>query len=80
MLTTLKKWGNSQAVRLPKEILEKNHLKEGDLIEIRTENNTIILEPKKRKFKKISLELIFAGYSGEQPKEVWDEPVGEELW
>jgi hypothetical protein len=32
MFTTIQKWGNSQAVRLPKAVLEKASLKENDAV------------------------------------------------
>ncbi|MGO8672748.1 MAG: AbrB/MazE/SpoVT family DNA-binding domain-containing protein, partial [Capsulimonadaceae bacterium] len=41
----LVKWGNSQAVRIPKAILEQCNLGEGEELEIRVENGQIWLEP-----------------------------------
>ncbi|HPS30481.1 MAG TPA: AbrB/MazE/SpoVT family DNA-binding domain-containing protein [bacterium] len=38
-------WGNSLALRLPKNLTETLHLKEGSLVNIRTEKNRIIVEP-----------------------------------
>ena len=34
MTTTLVKWGNSDAIRIPKELLQKAGLKRGDKIEL----------------------------------------------
>lgn len=41
----LKKWGNSMGVILPKELVEKEHLKENDklLIEVVKESNLVKL-------------------------------------
>ena len=47
MYTSIQKWGNNQAVRLPKAVLEKAGLKESDRLEIRTENGNVLLIPQK---------------------------------
>lgn len=41
MRGTVKKWGNSQGVRLPKSILEEAHIKENDEVEFYNEDNKI---------------------------------------
>jgi antitoxin MazE len=43
MFTTIQKWGNSQAVRLPKAILEKASLKENDKVEITVKDGNLII-------------------------------------
>ena len=48
MRTTVQKWGNSLAVRLPKRIAEDTEVSEGISMEIRTENGKIILSPVKK--------------------------------
>jgi len=75
----LVKWGNSQAVRIPKSILEQSNLREGEELEIRVENGYIWLEPVRRRptlealVKKITPE----NRHGEQD---WGKPVGNEVW
>ena len=48
MTTTISKWGNSQGVRLPKNIVKKLHLAIGDAVNIIVENNRVIMEPVKK--------------------------------
>ena len=83
MFTTIQKWGNSQAVRLPKSILEEVSLEENDQVEIVSENETIIIKKaiRKRRAKK-SLEERFAGYTGDYQCEEydWGKPMGKEVW
>jgi len=60
MTTTIQKWGNSQAVRLPKSVLEVVFLQENDLVEITadSDNDLIIIKkttPRKRR-SKVSLD------------------------
>ena len=83
MFTTIQRWGNSQAVRLPKVILESLLLKENDSVEITTENDSIIIKKttRKRRAKK-SLDERFENYTGDyQCTEYdWGGPVGKEVW
>ena len=63
MYTSIQKWGNSNAVRLPKAILDTLNMRENDRVEITTEKQQIIIRPAKRKY--ASLDEIFAGYTGD---------------
>ena len=77
--TTIQKWGNSQAVRIPKSILEKAKLQESDQVELRVqEGNVIIIPVGKRK----SLAERIAEYEGDYVCQEWDteKPVGKEIW
>lgn len=83
MLTTIQKWGNSQAVRLPKSVLESVSLEENDRVEIIADNDTIIIKKAERKrYAKKSLEERFENYTGDyQCTEYdWGKPVGKEVW
>lgn len=42
--TAVRRWGNSQAIRLSKEIINKMDLKENDNIEISINNGKMIIE------------------------------------
>ena len=83
MLTTIRKWGNSQGVRLPKALLDALFLQENDPVEVIAESESIIIRKatRKRRAKK-SLEERFEGYSGAYQCEEWDtgKPVGREEW
>ena len=96
MLTTIQKWGNSQAVRLPKAVLEELALHENDQVEIivNTDDNSIVIRKTTRKRRaKISLEErleefyqkpiddILADETLYTPQEYdWGKPVGKEFW
>ena len=83
MTTTIQKWGNSQAVRLPKAILESLFLKENDIVEIIAVNDSIVISKAIRKRRaKISLEERFKDYAGEYVcgEYDWGDPVGREVW
>ncbi len=78
MFTTIQKWGNSQAVRLPKAILEKASLKENDKVEIRVEEGNLLIIPVK---KHITLQERIAEYQGDYQCSEWDtgKPTGKEV-
>ena len=80
MYTTIQKWGNSHAVRLPKGILEVADLRENDKVEIKAEDNMIFIKLANKKHK--TLKERIAEYSGEYVCAEWDtgKPQGKEIW
>ncbi len=78
MFTTIQKWGNSNAIRLPKALLEKVELKENDEVELKILDGSIIISPSKRH---ISLAERIADYEEEYKCSEWDvgHPTGKEL-
>ena len=80
MIATIQKWGNSQGVRLPKVLLDDLNMREGNEVEIFTQDGNIIIKHATGKRKNI--QDLFAGYDGDYiPKEIdWGKPVGGEKW
>ena len=78
-MSTVAKWGNSLAIRIPKNIADKINLKEGSSIAIDVNDNNIVITPKKPKY---TLEELLADTSSEDfdGEYDWGEPVGEEIW
>jgi antitoxin MazE len=75
----LVKWGNSQAVRIPKSILEQANLREGEELEIRVGNGYIWLEPLSQQptLEALVEKITPENRHGEQD---WGKPVGNEAW
>jgi antitoxin MazE len=73
------KWGNSLAIRIPKNIAEQVNLKPGASIVIAIIDNNIVITPKRQQY---SLEELLEGASPEDfdGEYDWGEPVGEEIW
>jgi antitoxin MazE len=73
------KWGNSLAIRIPKNIAEQVNLKPGASIAIVIIDNNIVITPKRQQY---SLEELLEGASPEDfdGEYDWGEPVGEEIW
>jgi len=87
MHATIQKWGNSQAIRLPKAILETASISENEKVHILAERNQIIIKKSRKHREHIPLAERLKDWSG-QPYELNDEdkawldlePVGDEVW
>ncbi len=74
----IRTWGNSQGIRIPKDILNKMKLKTSDILEIEIEKDAIVL---RKKFTHKTFEERLAEYGGEISVSEfdWGEPVGREI-
>ena len=79
MFTTIQKWGNSQAVRIPKAALEMAELSENDKVEIKVQDGNLVIIPVKKHKK---LEERIAEYQGDYVCGEWDtgKPAGKEVF
>ena len=79
MNVTVKKWGNSQAIRLPKAITESLDIKENENVEITVRDDEIVIK-KIRRHK--SFEERMAGYNGDYDFTELDtgKPMGKEVF
>ena len=82
MRTTIVKWGNSQGIRLPKLLLESINLKDDDIVEVTTENNSIIIRKTEKKRAYKTIQERFEGFNGvyEAIEVDWVNPAGREIW
>ncbi len=81
MTATIKKWGNSAAVRIPRQILTQAKLEEGSDVEfVLNEDGDITLRAVRNRK---NIRELFADYEEGffQTEEVdWGEPQGNEVW
>ena len=86
--TTLKRWGNSQGIRISKEIMQQMNLQENDSLEINVYNGKMVIEKiNKPKYSNLS-ERLEAFYQKpideiyvESTQEIdTGEPKGSEVW
>ena len=80
MKITIRKWGNSVAVRIPAAILAAAHIGLDQVVEVREEQGRIVIEPVRRKVYKLD-ELLdgIANKNLHEPVES-GEPIGKEIW
>ena len=81
MISTIKRWGNSSAVRIPQHILSQAKMGEGMDVEFifKHEGEIVLRAVRKRQ----SIQDIFADYDGGylQTEEIdWGKPQGNEVW
>ena len=82
MVTKVQKWGNSQGLRLSKQVLEDACITVGDDVEVAAREGKIVITPVKPARKKKSLRQLVARIPKDyKPAEVdWGPPVGREAW
>ena len=82
MVTKIQKWGNSQGLRISRQLLESAHLAVGDEVDVEVRDGAIIVIPVRQVRGKHSLEdLVRRIPKGYEPTgEEWGGPVGKEVW
>lgn len=80
MKTQIRSWGNSQGVRLSKDILDTAGMTTDEILDVIVSEGRIILS---KRFKHRSLEERAAEYGGGlglDGEYDWGDPVGREKW
>ena len=80
MQTQVKVWGNSQGIRIQKEILQRANISLNEVLDISVENGAITL---KKAFRHKTLEERAEAFDGKlnlDGEYEWGEPLGREVW
>ncbi len=82
MVVKVQRWGNSQGLRLSKQVLADAQVSVGDEVDVAVRDGLIVVAPLKRTRGKISLRSLLARIPKDyQPQETdWGKPVGKEAW
>ncbi len=81
MTAIISKWGNSQGLRFPKDVMKDLNLSVGDKVKITTENHKVIIEPIKNRRKKYDInDLVNKIPNNYKPHEEFNVKVGIEEW
>jgi len=80
MIAKIQKWGNSQGLRLPKHVLENARIRVGDDVELRADDEEIVI--RKRSRPKFDLaEMVSRMPRDYKPREQsFGKPQGKEEW
>ena len=80
MTTTIRKWGNSLALRIPKSVAADTRLGSGSVVVLTVREGKMIIEPVRRK--KYKLEELLKGVSSKNLHPCVDTgpAVGREVW
>lgn len=82
MITKVQSWGNSQGLRLNRQVLEEAHIAVGDQVDLSVRDGAILVTPAKRVRGGCDLrELVAQIPSDYKPEEFdWGRPIGKEVW
>ena len=80
MKTTVQKWGNSYAVRIPKSFIKEVGLEYRTDVELSMEDGRLVIQPIREKL--ITLDELLAGVTTKNLHGAIDtgNPVGNEAW
>lgn len=81
MTAKISKWGNSQGLRMPKDIMDSLHLQVGDNVNIIMLDGKVIIEPIKKEILSYDLnELVSKIPTNYKTSEEFETIVGKEEW
>ena len=80
MKTSVKKWGNSAAVRIPASVMQATSLALDEVVDVREEAGRILIEPVRQKT--YELGKLLKGITSKNQHEAVDfgPAVGKEAW
>lgn len=81
-MAAIQKWGNSQGIRFPKEVMEEAGIAVGDEVEVSVRGGAIIVKPARRVRGRYRLKDLLARMPADYAvtEEDWGKPVGKEAW
>jgi antitoxin MazE len=82
MVTKVQKWGNSQGVRFPLQVLREANIAVGDEVEVAVREGRIVVTASDRVRGRYRLEDLLARMPEhyERSEEDWGAPAGREAW
>jgi antitoxin MazE len=77
---TVKKWGNSAAVRIPASVMQATHLDLDEAVDVREEAGRIVIEPVRQKT--YDLDTLLKGITSKNQHDAADfgPAMGKEAW
>ena len=80
MKATVRKWGNSAAVRIPASVMQATRLDLDEVVDVREEAGRIVIEPVRKKT--YDLVKLLKGITSKNQHEAIDfgPAVGKEVW
>ena len=82
MITKVQKWGNSQGIRLSKELLSDVEINVGDAVDVAVRDGALVVTPVRRVRGGHDLRALVRRIPKDyKPEELdWGYPVGREVW
>ena len=82
MITKVQRWGNSQGVRVSKQLLSDVDINVGDAVEVAVRDGVLVVTPMRRVRGGHDLRALVRRIpKGYKPETLdWGRPVGREVW
>ncbi len=82
MVTKIQKWGNSQGLRLARQVLESACISVGDAVDVVARDGIIVIAPVRRVRGRQSLQELVSRIPKDYKQEEtdWGKPAGREAW
>ena len=82
MVTKIQKWGNSQGLRISRQLMESAHLAVGDEVDVDVRDGVIVVVPVQQVRGKHTLDDLVRRIPKdyEPTGEEWGSPLGKEVW
>ena len=80
MNTTVQKWGNSLALRIPRSVAKDVHLRQGSVVDIALVAGKIVVKPRQQRH--YALAQLLKGITKRNRHSAldWGKQVGQEVW
>ena len=82
MITKVQKWGNSQGLRLSKELLSDVEIDVGDAVDVAARDGVLVVTLVRRVRGGVDLQQLVREIPADyEPSELdWGPPIGKEVW
>ena len=77
--TSIQRWGNSLALRIPKTLATQAALEENSAVELRVQGNALIIRPTRKEWRLDELVAGITARNRHRPTD-WGTAVGKEVW
>ena len=80
MDTTVQKWGNSLALRIPRSVAQDVHLHQGSVVGVTIIAGKIVVKPRRQRHYALAPLLRGVTKRNRHGEVDWGGPVGQETW
>ena len=80
MDTTVQKWGNSLALRIPRSVAQDIHLHQGSVVGVTIIAGKIVVKPRRQRHYALAQLLRGVTKRNRHGEVDWGGPVGQETW
>jgi antitoxin MazE len=80
MDTTIQKWGNSLAVRIPRSVAKDIHLNQGTAVDVIAVSGKIVVKPRRQRHYTLTQLLRGVTKHNRHAEVEWGGRVGQESW